>query len=100
VPIDGADNFASLAAMTWQVHVYGSPDPALAGWCGKHGVPLHTFDWRPDNEKAGLARGALYLLRPDTYVALAEASGDAAALEHYGAERKIRLGPLRPAERG
>ena len=23
VPVDGADNFASLAGMAWQVHVYG-----------------------------------------------------------------------------
>jgi hypothetical protein len=94
VPIDGADNFESLAMMTWQVHVYGSPDPALAEWCGRHSVPLKTFDWRPDYEKAGLARDALYLLRPDTYVALAEASGAAAALEHYCAARNIQLGPL------
>jgi 2-polyprenyl-6-methoxyphenol hydroxylase-like FAD-dependent oxidoreductase len=92
VPFDGTDNFASLAPVRWQVHVYGPADPALAGWCGVHGVPLHTFDWRPDYEKAGLARGALYLLRPDTYVALAEPSGSAAALERYCAGRNIQLG--------
>jgi 2-polyprenyl-6-methoxyphenol hydroxylase-like FAD-dependent oxidoreductase len=94
VPMDGTDNFGSMAKMTWQAHVYGSPDPALTEWCGRHSVPLCAFDWRPDYEKAGLARGAVYLLRPDPYVALADASGAAQALEHYCAERKIRLGPL------
>ncbi len=94
VPIDGVDNFEPLTAMTWQVHVYGSPNPALTEWCGRHSVPLYEFYWRPDYEKAGLAPGALYLLRPDTYVALASASGTAQALEDYCAQRKIQLGPL------
>jgi len=31
----------------------------------------------------GLAQNALYLLRPDTYVALAEASGSPDALDRY-----------------
>ncbi len=33
VRIDGADNFASLASMDWQVHVYGSPGAELTAWC-------------------------------------------------------------------
>jgi hypothetical protein len=98
VPIDGTDNFALLATRTWQAHVYGSPDPTLAEWCGRHDVPFHAFEWRPDFEKAGLAPGALYLLRPDTYVALADVSGAASAEERYCTERKLRLGPLRAAE--
>jgi hypothetical protein len=68
-------NFEPLAAMTWQVHVYGSAGAELTGWCACHDVPLHVFDWRPEHEAAGLARDAIYLLRPDTYVALADASG-------------------------
>ena len=74
-PIDGSDNFEPLAAMTWQVHVYGSPMPELGKWCSEHNIPLNIFDWRSDYERAGLARNALYLLRPDTYVALADATG-------------------------
>jgi hypothetical protein len=34
------------------------------------------IDWRSEHEAVGLARDALYLLRPDTYVALADASGE------------------------
>jgi 2-polyprenyl-6-methoxyphenol hydroxylase-like FAD-dependent oxidoreductase len=94
VSINGLDNFESLAAMTWQVHVYGSAKPELAKWCGGHSVPLHIFDWRSEYEKAGLARDAIYLLRPDTYVALADASGAPTALDLYCTDREIQLGKL------
>jgi hypothetical protein len=87
---EGADNFAPLAAMTWQLHVYGAATAELARWCADRGVPLHVFDWKPAHEAAGLARDALYLLRPDTYVALAEAAGPA-ALDRYCAERGLSL---------
>jgi hypothetical protein len=90
VPFGQSDNFAPLAAMDWQVHVYGSARTELAAWCGDHDVPLHKFDWRPEYETAGLARDALYLLRPDTYVALADGSGDAGVLERYFEDHGIR----------
>jgi 2-polyprenyl-6-methoxyphenol hydroxylase-like FAD-dependent oxidoreductase len=92
VSIDGRDNFATLTAMTWQIHVYGSATAELAAWCADHDVPLHVFDWRSEYEAAGLARDALYLLRPDTYVALAEPSGAPGIIDHYCAERGVRLG--------
>jgi hypothetical protein len=82
-------NFEPLAAMTWQVHVYGSAGAELTGWCACHDVPLHVFDWRPEHEAAGLARDAIYLLRPDTYVALADASGAPDALDRYCADHEI-----------
>src|SRR5438477_6094098 len=75
--VDGADNFATLATLDWQVHVYGAAKAELAAWCAAQNVPLHVFDWRPAHEMAGLRRDALYLLRPDTYVALADGAGAA-----------------------
>ena len=90
VSFDGKDNFESLAALTWQIHVYGSASAELATWCASHDVPLHVFDWRSEHDTAGLARDAAYLLRPDTYVALADASGAPATLDRYCADRGIR----------
>ena len=90
VSIEGKDNLQSLAAMIWHVHVYGSASAQLTDWCACHDVPLHVFDWQPVHEAAGLAHNALYLLRPDTYVALADASGAPDALERYCAEHEIR----------
>jgi 2-polyprenyl-6-methoxyphenol hydroxylase-like FAD-dependent oxidoreductase len=90
VPIDGKDNFESLAAITWQVNVYGSASAELVTWCASHDLPLHVFDWRSEHDAAGLARDAAYLLRPDTYVALADASGAPATLDRYCADHGIR----------
>jgi 2-polyprenyl-6-methoxyphenol hydroxylase-like FAD-dependent oxidoreductase len=91
VRIDDADNFATLATMDWQVHVYGSASAELTAWCASHDVPLHIFGWRSEYEKAGLARDALYLLRPDSYVAIADGSGAADVLARYFEDRGIRL---------
>ena len=90
VSIDGKDNFELLAEMNWQVHVYGSASADLSAWCAGHGMPLHVFDWRLEHEAAGLARDAIYLLRPDTYVALTDPSGTPDALDRYCADGGIR----------
>ena len=91
VAIEGADNYRPLVAMTWQIHVYGTAPATLTAWCREHDVPLHIFEWRPQHGEAGLARDALYLLRPDTYVALADTSGAADAVQRYFDERGICL---------
>jgi 2-polyprenyl-6-methoxyphenol hydroxylase-like FAD-dependent oxidoreductase len=90
VAIDGTDNYASLSAMDWQVHVYGAASLALSAWCATQNLPLHVFGWRAKYQAAGLVRDALYLLRPDTYVALADPGGAPGALEHYFANHPVR----------
>jgi 2-polyprenyl-6-methoxyphenol hydroxylase-like FAD-dependent oxidoreductase len=98
VPSQGADNFASLSAMIWQIHVYGTARPELAKWCADRSVTLHVFAWEAQHEAAGLARDALYLLRPDTYVALADVSGAPEAVDRYCAERGLRLAAQNASE--
>ncbi len=88
--VDGVDNYDSLSAITWQVHVYGTATDSLMRWCARNSVPLHVFQWAARYGDAGLAKDALYLLRPDTYVALVEPSGSVEAIEHYFATRGIR----------
>lgn len=82
--VEGADNFAPLASVDWQVHVYGVARPelcqAVPGAGLPAGLPLHAFPWSRAAEEAGLAQDALYLVRPDGYVALADAGQDPAAL--------------------
>jgi 2-polyprenyl-6-methoxyphenol hydroxylase-like FAD-dependent oxidoreductase len=90
----GVDNYDSLIAMIWQVHVYGNADHNLMTWCNERGLPLHVFPWQPKYGEAGLAHHALYLLRPDTYVALACSPGvtnsdGIGALKRYFDKRKI-----------
>jgi hypothetical protein len=55
-------------------------------------MPLRAFAWRPEYRKAGFARDALYLIRPDCYVALAHRSGAADSLGRYFTGRGIRSG--------
>lgn len=77
------DNYRPLASPVWQAHVYGAAGPDLTAWCHNHGLPLYVFPWRPSYAEAGMAENALYLLRPDTYVALAETASPAEALSRY-----------------
>jgi 2-polyprenyl-6-methoxyphenol hydroxylase-like FAD-dependent oxidoreductase len=89
--VGGSDNFKPLEEPVWQVHVYGTVAPEIATWCNNHSVPLHRFEWSAEYEKAGLARDATYLIRPDMYVALADTSNSSRALAQYFTERQLDL---------
>ncbi|MFJ3375467.1 FAD-dependent oxidoreductase [Pseudomonas sp. NPDC086112] len=84
------DNFESLKNPTWQVHVYGDTSDEMIAWCTEHHLPLQVFDWRPAFEAAGLTRNGFYLLRPDTYVAIADYSADPKVIERYFRDHGIR----------
>ena len=85
----GQDKFAPLASLTWQVHVYGKPRSGLAELCTELGLPLHVFAWRPRMRRAGLQGAALYLVRPDGYVALADPRADPERLRRYFHQRGV-----------
>jgi 2-polyprenyl-6-methoxyphenol hydroxylase-like FAD-dependent oxidoreductase len=85
----GQDNFAPLASLDWQVHVYGEPRRGLADACAELRLPLHRFAWQPGMRRVGLRDAALYLIRPDGYVALADPPADPERLRHYFEERGI-----------
>jgi hypothetical protein len=77
------DNIEPLSHIGWQVHVAGIASPEMRAWCRRHGVTLHVFDWTAAHGKAGFARDAAYLLRPDTWVALADPLGSPDTLDKY-----------------
>ena len=84
VELDGGkDNFAPLRSLRWQAHVYGEPAAAVGQGCAELGIELHSFAWRDTMARAGLARNALYLVRPDGYVGLAHSHADPRALREY-----------------
>ena len=85
------DNFAPLGSLRWQAHVYGDVRRETADACAALGLELHRFAWSEPARRAGLARDALYLVRPDGYVALADRGADAGRLRRYFKERG--LGP-------
>jgi 2-polyprenyl-6-methoxyphenol hydroxylase-like FAD-dependent oxidoreductase len=77
------DNFAPLASLTWQVHVYGESQGGVAEVCAELELPLHVFPWQRVMRRAGLRRGAVYLVRPDGYVALADPHASVERLRQY-----------------
>ena len=93
----GRENFAPLASLKWQAHVYGEPRRGIADACAALRLPLHHFAWRPGMGRNGLQRATLYLIRPDGYVALADPDSDPERLRRYFDERGLSLhgGPVR-----
>ena len=85
------DNFTPLTSLDWQVHVYGDATADTEVMCDQRQLALHVFPWGPEMRRAGLGRNAVYLLRPDGYVALANPEGSAMAVTSYLDARKLTL---------
>jgi 2-polyprenyl-6-methoxyphenol hydroxylase-like FAD-dependent oxidoreductase len=86
--VDG-DNFTPLTSLDWQVHIYGDAAPEMRAVCAGRTLPLHVFPWRPEMGGTGLRRNAVYLVRPDGYLALVDPKGSAAAVTSYLDARKL-----------
>jgi 2-polyprenyl-6-methoxyphenol hydroxylase-like FAD-dependent oxidoreductase len=83
------DNFAPLTSLDWQAHVYGSATSELQAACDGRNISLRVFPWRPEMSRTGLRRNAVYLVRPDGYVALADPGGSATAVTSYLSARGL-----------
>jgi 2-polyprenyl-6-methoxyphenol hydroxylase-like FAD-dependent oxidoreductase len=92
--VEGADNFAPLTSLGWQVHVYGTARPGLRELVSAAEMPLHEWPWSPAARRAGLEQGALYLVRPDGHVGFARREPDIEGLRAYLG----RLGVTGPTE--
>ena len=86
-----ADNFEPLTSMDWQLHIYGDASPELRALCDARKLPLQIFPWRPEMDLVGLRRDAVYLVRPDGYVAVTNSENRATAIMSYLDAHKIVL---------
>lgn len=77
------DSFALLQDGVWVAYACGLVPEQVRAWCVQHGVQVHEAPWTAAQARAGCARGALYLVRPDMYVGLALPHPEVAALEAY-----------------
>jgi 2-polyprenyl-6-methoxyphenol hydroxylase-like FAD-dependent oxidoreductase len=77
------DNYAPLRSLAWQLHVYGDCPPDVAEACRRHTLPLNVFAWTTQAARAGLRRGALYLVRPDAHLAFASPTPNVEHLQRY-----------------
>jgi hypothetical protein len=68
------DNYSPLESRNWQVHVYGNAAVDFTSLCNSKALALHVFPWTEGAERAGFARDAAYVVRPDGYVAAAIAA--------------------------
>jgi 2-polyprenyl-6-methoxyphenol hydroxylase-like FAD-dependent oxidoreductase len=84
-----ADNFAVLASLDWQVHVYGDVAPAIAEFCKTSGFSLRAFPWQNDMRSHGFVRDAAYFVRPDGYVGFVDLDPSATELQRYVADRQL-----------
>ena len=87
----GKDNFAPLTSLDWQVHVYGKTTPQMQAACDGRQLALHVFPWLPQMNRVGLQRHAVYLVRPDGYVASADPEGSPTTLTTYLDTHRLTL---------
>jgi 2-polyprenyl-6-methoxyphenol hydroxylase-like FAD-dependent oxidoreductase len=93
-PLNGSDNFEPLTSLDWQVHVYGEASREIVAICKERELSLHVLPWREECRRAGLARDAIYLVRPDGYIGLADPQARGAALTSYLDARRLTAGRL------
>lgn len=75
------DNYESLRSLNWQIHIYGE---AQRGF--KSALPdlqIEEFPWSKEAEAKGFMENAVYLLRPDGYVAFASENQNAVMVNEY-----------------
>lgn len=88
----GEDNFVPLQSLDWQAHVYGDVQRDIQIACRDLKLPLHRFAWSKGAIGAGIKRHALYLVRPDGYVALACAEQNVSQLKSYVGRFRLCFG--------
>lgn len=85
------DNFKSLEFLDWQIHIYGEVMQDFKNSILALGLKLNEFLWNENASKAGLKKNAVYLIRPDGYVAYANPLQDSKQVENFLSENRIFL---------
>ena len=80
---EGYDNYVPLREMTWQIHILGTATKELVDWCEAHAIPLHNMAWKQEYADKGFAENAVYLIRPDTWIAMVDQQGRLSAITDY-----------------
>jgi 2-polyprenyl-6-methoxyphenol hydroxylase-like FAD-dependent oxidoreductase len=81
--LQSVHNFEPLISRQWQVHCYGSPATALNNLLSEKNIPFYIFEWGPEAKTAGYQKDAIYIVRPDGYIGLADETGDIIKISAY-----------------
>ncbi|KAJ5510226.1 Monooxygenase FAD-binding [Penicillium expansum] len=92
VEINEVDNFSTLRDVSWQLHIYGESVPELEKWAREMKVKVFVFHWHDQYGKVGLVKNAVYLLRPDQYIAGIFEGSSVKSLDEYFATWGFSLG--------
>ncbi|PIS10755.1 MAG: monooxygenase [Bdellovibrio sp. CG10_big_fil_rev_8_21_14_0_10_47_8] len=76
-------NFESLQSLDWQIHIYGKVKAAFQNSKYPLDMPVHQFEWSTAVQSTGLQKDAVYLIRPDGYIALATQTQDSRIITEY-----------------
>ncbi|UOY87809.1 FAD-dependent monooxygenase [Bacillus glycinifermentans] len=88
--VEEIDNFAPLKTADWQIHIYGKAGEGMRETAKNLKLALHEFQWSRACDKAGFLKDALYLVRPDGYIGLADRNQDTRKLREYFSQCKIK----------
>lgn len=81
---DNSDNFAPLSSLDWQIHIYSNwTCPDIGRLSSQRKLAFHVFPWQPSFAQSGFAENAVYLIRPDGYIAFADPTAKARNLAAY-----------------
>lgn len=83
INIDEGDNYQYLTSVDWQLHIYGQATSEVRKCAELLSIPLHEFTWTKQMDSAGIKQNALFLIRPDGYIALASRHQDAQKIIHF-----------------
>jgi 2-polyprenyl-6-methoxyphenol hydroxylase-like FAD-dependent oxidoreductase len=76
-------NFEPLNSRQWQVHCYGTISPGLEPLFTEKNIPFYIFKWTDEAGKAGYLQNAIYIIRPDGYVGLADPKAEVHTISEY-----------------
>ncbi|UTE76787.1 FAD-dependent monooxygenase [Rossellomorea sp. KS-H15a] len=85
------DNYDPLTSCEWQIHIYGKASEQLGKFKEESGAELHVFPWESPMEEKGLMENAIYLIRPDGYIAYTNQDQDLNSLKNYLQSYSLRF---------
>jgi 2-polyprenyl-6-methoxyphenol hydroxylase-like FAD-dependent oxidoreductase len=79
---ESEDNFQFLKDFKWQIQIYGEASKALMEFLKASQLPCYIIPWNESMVRA-FEKNALYLVRPDGYIAFADPKGQVDGLQKY-----------------
>ena len=76
-------NFEPLRSKQWQIQCYGRMTDKLLDFFTDKKIPVNIFEWTSSARKTGFLENAIYVVRPDGYVGLADEQADFERLSNY-----------------